>query len=92
MKSPLIYLLRLLHIITNMPTFTAGMASWIMLFCLQVLDISRCDGLSLSALISIIKGHSDLLQLHASYCFFVSRFPVELCPKLLWSSLDSKEM
>ena len=42
---------------------------------MQVLDVSRCDKISSSGLISVIRGHSGLKQLYASYCFFVSEFP-----------------
>ncbi|KAK9292319.1 hypothetical protein L1049_020285 [Liquidambar formosana] len=36
---------------------------------LQVMDVSRCDRMSSSGLISVIRGHSDFLQLNAAYCF-----------------------
>ncbi|RVW60390.1 putative pectinesterase/pectinesterase inhibitor 22 [Vitis vinifera] len=36
---------------------------------LLVIDVSRCDGVSSSGLISLIRGHSDLQQLNAGYSF-----------------------
>ncbi|KAA8536797.1 hypothetical protein F0562_029275 [Nyssa sinensis] len=37
---------------------------------LQVLDLSRCDKVTSSGFISVIRGHSDIRQLNAVYCFF----------------------
>ncbi|XP_044500507.1 F-box/LRR-repeat protein 3 isoform X2 [Mangifera indica] len=36
---------------------------------LQIIDVSRCESVSSSGIISVIKGHSGLLQLKAGYCF-----------------------
>ncbi|XP_022747132.1 F-box/LRR-repeat protein 3-like [Durio zibethinus] len=35
---------------------------------LKVIDVSRCGGVSLSGLISVIRGHGNLLELNAAYC------------------------
>ncbi|XVF06007.1 hypothetical protein REPUB_Repub06bG0011000 [Reevesia pubescens] len=35
---------------------------------LKVIDVSRCEGVSSSGLISVIRGHANLLELNASYC------------------------
>ncbi|KAE8010272.1 hypothetical protein FH972_006657 [Carpinus fangiana] len=36
---------------------------------LQVIDVSRCDLVSSSGLMSVVRGHSGLLKLNAGYCF-----------------------
>lgn len=41
---------------------------------LQAIDVSRCDCVSSSGLISVISGHGGLEQLDAGYCLFVSLF------------------
>jgi F-box/leucine-rich repeat protein 2/20 len=41
---------------------------------LQVIDVSRCDLVSSSGLMSVVRGHSGLLQLNAGYSFSVSEF------------------
>ncbi|KAK8712483.1 hypothetical protein V6N13_147723 [Hibiscus sabdariffa] len=35
---------------------------------LKVIDVSRCEGLSSSGLIFVVRGHGDLLELNAGYC------------------------
>ncbi|XP_021283032.1 F-box/LRR-repeat protein 3, partial [Herrania umbratica] len=35
---------------------------------LKVIEVSRCEGVSSSGLISVITGHSNLLELNAGYC------------------------
>ncbi|XVF41837.1 hypothetical protein PTKIN_Ptkin01aG0312700 [Pterospermum kingtungense] len=35
---------------------------------LKVIDVSRCKGVSSSGLISVIRGHGNLLELNAGYC------------------------
>ncbi|KAL7259582.1 hypothetical protein ACSBR1_005467 [Camellia fascicularis] len=37
---------------------------------LKVLDVSRCDKVSSSGLVSVVRGHRDLRQLYAGFCFF----------------------
>lgn len=37
-----------------------------------MIDVSRCDLVSSSGLISVVRGRSGLLQLNAEYCFSVS--------------------
>ncbi|XP_030474503.2 F-box/LRR-repeat protein 3 [Syzygium oleosum] len=34
---------------------------------LRVIDMSRCNGISSSGLVSVVKGHENLVQLNASY-------------------------
>ncbi|KAE8684090.1 pectinesterase family protein [Hibiscus syriacus] len=35
---------------------------------LKVIDVSRCEGLSSSSLIFVVRGHGNLLELNAGYC------------------------
>lgn len=39
-----------------------------------MIDVSRCDLVSSSGLISVVTGHRGLLQLNAGFCFSVSEF------------------
>lgn len=41
---------------------------------LQAIDVSRCDCVSSSGIISVINGHGDLEQLDAGYCLSVSLY------------------
>ncbi|KAL5783857.1 hypothetical protein ACOSP7_008886 [Xanthoceras sorbifolium] len=53
---------------------------------LQAIDVSRCGSVSLSGLISVIRGHSELLQINAGYCF------PELSATLLYHMRDLKNL
>ncbi|KAK2637717.1 hypothetical protein Ddye_025512 [Dipteronia dyeriana] len=53
---------------------------------LQVIDVSRCESVSLFGLISVIRGHSGLLQINAGYCF------QELSATLLYHMKDLKNL
>lgn len=46
---------------------------------LQAIDVSRCDCVSSSGLISIISGHGGLEQIDAGYCLSVSSYPNLWC-------------
>lgn len=54
---------------------------------LQAIDVSRCNCVSSSGLISVISGHDGLEQLGAGYCLSVSLyliFLVYICDCLLY--------
>lgn len=54
---------------------------------LQVLDVSRCDKVTSSGLMSALHENNGLRHVSASYCFFVSEFPIRNS-LLLFSTLS----
>ncbi|KAK6233227.1 Leucine-rich repeat - like 10 [Theobroma cacao] len=57
---------------------------------LKVIDVSRCEGVSSSGLISVVRGHSNLLELNAGYCLSVSNF-LAACFLCLADVLNSQD-